>query len=161
MASMTHASQQRSTLKERLIVNTRTVPEEHLNHPTTLTALRQTRLLVTGYLAISVLSLVAIVLLRNHTAQVTSAVWTHGIIVAASALLTFTFTARAVRGSRRAYLRLRIASAIMLAAIAVIIAIPGSFPLWMKIEQGACGLILLGVVAIVNGRQLRSSFAAR
>ena len=102
------------------------------------------------------LSLLAIVLLRNHAAEVNPSVWTHGIIVAASALLTFTFTVRAARGSRRAYLRLRIASAIMLAAIAVIIAIPGSFPLWMKIEQGVCGLLLLGVVAIVNGRQLRS-----
>ena len=49
----------------------------------------------------------------------------------------------------------------MLAAIAVIIAVPGSFPLWMKIEQGVCGLLLLGVVAIVNGRQLRAGFAAR
>ena len=50
-----------------------------------------------------------------------------GVIVAASALLTFAFAVRTARGSRRAYLRLRIASAIMLAAIVVIIAIPGSF----------------------------------
>lgn len=84
-----------------------------------------------------------------------------GVIVAASALLTFAFAVRTARGSRRAYLRLRIASAIMLAAIVVIIAIPGSFPLWMKIEQGACGLIPLGVVAIVNGRQLRAWSAVR
>jgi hypothetical protein len=31
----------------------------------------------------------------------------------------------------------------------------------MKLEQGACGLLLLGVVALVNGRQLRSFFAGR
>ena len=49
----------------------------------------------------------------------------------------------------------------MVAAIAVIITLPGTFPLWMKIEQGVCGLILLGVVLIVNGRRLRSLFAAR
>jgi hypothetical protein len=49
----------------------------------------------------------------------------------------------------------------MVAAIAVIIALPGTFPLWMKIEQGVCGLILLGVVVIVNGRRLRSLFAAK
>jgi hypothetical protein len=49
----------------------------------------------------------------------------------------------------------------MVAAIAVIIALPGTFPLWMKIEQGVCGLILLGVVVIVNGRHLRSLFAAK
>jgi hypothetical protein len=49
----------------------------------------------------------------------------------------------------------------MLVAIAVIIALPGTFPLWMKIEQGVCGLLLLGVVLVVNGKHLRSAFATR
>jgi hypothetical protein len=48
----------------------------------------------------------------------------------------------------------------MAVAIAVILAIPGDFPLWFKIEQGACGLLLLGVGAIANGKQLRSTFAS-
>ena len=43
----------------------------------------------------------------------------------------------------------------------MIIALPGTFPLWMKIEQGVCGFLLIGVVAIVNGRHLRSLFAAK
>jgi hypothetical protein len=30
-----------------------------------------------------------------------------------------------------------------------------------QVEQGACGLVLIGVVAIVNGPHLRSLFAAR
>jgi hypothetical protein len=30
----------------------------------------------------------------------------------------------------------------------------------MKIEQGVCGLLLLGVVLIVNGGRLRSLFGA-
>ena len=49
----------------------------------------------------------------------------------------------------------------MVVAIAVIIALPGTFPLWMKIEQGVCGLILIGVAVIVNGRHMRSLFAAK
>ena len=69
------------------------------------------------------------------------------------------FAVHTARGSSRSYLRLRLASGIMLLAIAVVIAIPGDFPLWMKIEQGACGLLVLGVVCLVNGRHLRSSFA--
>ena len=142
-------------------MNTRTISAEHRTQPGTLPAFRTIKLLISGYLGISVLSLLAIVLLRNHAADVNPSVWTHGIIVAASALLTFAFAVRMARGSRRAYLRLRIASAGMLVAIAVIIAIPGSFPLWMKTEQGAAGLILLGVVAIANGRQLRAWSAAR
>lgn len=142
-------------------MNTLTRTEEHQTHPRTKIAFRSTELLVGGYAGISVLTLVAIVVLRNHAAVVNSAVWTHGTIVAASALLLFTFTVRAAAGSRRAYLRLRIASSVMVVAIAVIIALPGTFPLWMKIEQGVCGLLLIGVVAIVNGRHLRSLFAAK
>jgi hypothetical protein len=48
----------------------------------------------------------------------------------------------------------------MVVAIAVIIAIPGTFPLWMKIEQGVCGLVLVGVVVQVNSRRVRSLFTA-
>jgi len=44
-------------------------------------------------------------------------------------------------------------------AVVVIVALPGTFPVWLKIEQSACGALLLGVVLLVNGRQLRSEFA--
>jgi hypothetical protein len=137
------------------------ISAETQSHPPIRTAFRGTRLLVGSYLGISVLALAAIAVLRDHPAVVSSAVWIHGTIVVISALVMFTFTARASRGSSRAYLRLRLASVIMVAAIAVIIVLPGTFPLWLKIEQGVCGLILLGVVVIVNGKRMRSLFAAR
>ena len=120
--------------------------------------IRALRLLLGGYLAVSVLTLAAIVLMRN-TSAVNAAVWIRGTIVVASALLTTGLAAGTARGSRGAYRRLRIVSAAMVVAIAVIIAIPGPFPLWMKIEQGFCGLLLVGVVAIANGRRMRSRFA--
>ncbi len=130
-----------------------------LTHPRTRKAFRGTKLLVGAYLTLSVLTLAAIVLLRNDATIVNDAVWVRGTIVVASALLTLAFTTRAARGSRKAFLRLRIVSAVMLVAIVVIVALPGTFPVWMKIEQGVCGLLLLGVVLLVNGRQLRSEFA--
>ena len=99
--------------------------------------------------------------MRNNAAQVNSAVWIHGIVVVASALLTYMFTVRASAGGRRPYLRLRIISIVMPAAMVVIIALPGTFPLWMKIEQSVCGLLLIGVAVLVNGEHLRSSFAAK
>jgi hypothetical protein len=141
-------------------MNAPSLTEEHLNRPRTRSALRGVRLLVGGYLGISVLTFAAIVLLRDHASVVNSAVWIRGSIVVASAVLTTAFAARTARGSRRAYLRLRLVSAIMVVAIAVIIALPGTFPLWMKIEQGVCGLLLIGVVVIVNGRHLRALFAS-
>lgn len=41
----------------------------------------------------------------------------------------------------------------------VIVAVPGDFPLWFKLEQGVCGLLLLGVVLVVNGKHLRTAFS--
>lgn len=134
--------------------------EAHLAHPRTRSSFRVVRQLVVAYLAVSVLTLVAIVLLRD-TSAVNDAVWVRGVIVVASALLTASFTARAARGSSRAFLRLRIVTAVMVVAISVIIALPGMFPLWMKIEQGVCGLLLLAVVLVVNGGHLRSQFTER
>ena len=123
-----------------------------------LAAFRRLKLLVCGYVAISTLTLIAIFLLRDDATAVNSAVWTRGTIVALSALFTLTFTVRATSSSRRAYLRLRIVSAVMLAAIAVIIALPGTFPVWMKLEQGLCGVLLAGVCTVANGKSLRALF---
>ena len=146
-------------------MNTQSLIREELDRPQTRTAFetafRSVRLLIGGYVAISVATLIAIVLLRNHHAEVTSAVWIRGIVVVASALLMTLFAKRAARGASRMYLRLRLVSAIMVVAIVAIIAVPGAFPVWMKIEQCACGILLIGVVAIVNSKPVRSLFAGR
>jgi hypothetical protein len=103
------------------------------------------KLLAGGYLAVSVLTFVAIVLLRHHPSVVNDAVWVRATIVMVSAALSFTFAVRAAGGSRRALRRQRILSVVMIVAIAVIIALPGTFPVWLKVEQGLCGLLLIGV----------------
>ncbi|MFD7153326.1 hypothetical protein ACFV9C_01935 [Kribbella sp. NPDC059898] len=130
----------------------------NVGHPRSASALRSVQLLVTGYVAISLLTLIAIIVLRNHSTVVNDAVWVRGTIVVGSSLLTFLFARSAAKGSHRGYLRLRIVSAVMLVAIAVIIALPGTFPLWMKGEQAVCGLLLLGVTLVVNSKHLRSVF---
>jgi hypothetical protein len=134
---------------------------EKLAHPRSQTAFHTVKQLAGGYLSLSVATLAAIIVLRHHTSMVNSAVWIRGSIVVVSALVTFALTLRAARGSRRAYLRLRIISTVMVAAIAIIIALPGPFPVWLKVEQGICGVLLIGVAAIVNGAHLRSVFAGR
>jgi hypothetical protein len=116
--------------------------------------------LVSAYLALCALTLVAIVVLRNDSAIVTDAVWVRATIVTLSAVLTYAFTVRASKGSKKGYLRLRIVSVVMVVAIAVIIALPGLFPTWMRIEQGVCGLLLLSVVVVINGRRVRSRFTS-
>ena len=136
------------------------ISKEQLTNPQTARAFRTIKLLVGAYLAISLAAMVVLVVLHGNSKVATEDAWVHGIIVAATALLMASFAVRTTRGSRNGYLRLRIASAVMLVAIVVIIAIPGSFPAWMKLEQGVCGLLLLGVVLLANGKQLRSVFTS-
>jgi hypothetical protein len=126
--------------------------------PEARTHLRRAQLFVGAYLMVSTVTLAAIVVLRHHPTVVTPQVWVRAIIVVGTAALMATFAARAARGSAAAFLRLRLASGLMLIAIAVIITLPGGFPLWMKFEQAVCGVLLLGVVLLVNGRPVRSLF---
>jgi hypothetical protein len=127
----------------------------------TLNAFRTLRRLLGVYLALGVATLAVAGLLRHHPAVVGSAVWTRSTIVVATGALLFAFVARAERGSRPAYRRLRIISAATVVAIVVIVAVPGMFPVWLRVEQSAAGLVMLGVAAIANGPRLRAAFAPR
>jgi O-antigen/teichoic acid export membrane protein len=121
-------------------------------------ALRGTRVLLGAYLVLSVLTMVAIVVFRDDVSMVTDTVWVRCTIVLVSALLTVLFARSAARGSRRGFLRLRIVTAVMVVAIAVIVALPGFLPVWVRVEQGVCGVVLLAVVVVTNGRRVRSVF---
>lgn len=115
--------------------------------------------LVSCYAGLSILTLAAVVLLRDDPAAVTDAVWVRGVLVTASSIAMLLFAISAHRGSARGLLRLRIVSAVMVVAIVVIIAIPGLFPLWLRIEQGVCGALMLAVVILVNRRGARAALA--
>lgn len=138
-----------------------TIVKAQTQHPRSQAAFRIVKLLVGSYLAISVLTLVAAILLRGNAAIAPIAVLVRGTIVVGHASVTLLFAVRMSRGSRVGYILLRISSIIMVVAIAVIIAIPGDFPLWFKIEQGCCGLLLLGVVIVAFSKQVRSVFARK
>ncbi|HEX8929859.1 MAG TPA: hypothetical protein VGA45_13150 [Actinomycetota bacterium] len=131
-----------------------------LAHPRTARTFRAIRQLLLAYLGVSVAALVAIVLMRNDAAEVNSAVWTRGVIVVAGAALMLVFATMAAQGSRSAYRRLRAISIVTVVAIAAIIASPGTFPAWLKAEQGLSGLIMAGVAVLANAPRLRALFAA-
>ena len=120
-------------------------------------AFRVAKLLIAAYAGLSLAAILAIVLLRNHPALVNDAVWNRGGPVAGGALVMYLLAHRASRGHQKGLRRLRVVSAISLTAIVLIVALPGTLPLWMKVEQGACGLLLLGVVLIVNRRAVRAA----
>jgi hypothetical protein len=122
--------------------------------------LRTIRVLAACYAALSALTLVAAFLMAANPVLVPDSVWVRGVIVLVSSLLLNAFAARAARGSRGAWRRVWLFSAVMAVAIVVIIAIPGVFPAWMKVEQGVCGALLVAVVVLARGRVLRAAFAA-
>lgn len=124
-------------------------------------ALRTPRLLLVGYAGVSLLTVGLLVLLRADAAVATAPAWVRAVIVLASSLLTLWFAAQAAAGSARGYLRLRLATAVMVVAIAVIVAIPGAFPAWLRVEQALCGLLLAVVVVLVNRAPVRALFARR
>lgn len=122
-------------------------------------AFRGARLLAGAYLGLSAATLAVIAAFHNHPSMVDSAAWVRATIVVASAAVTYLCTVAASRGSRSAYRRLRIISAVMVAAIVAIVSLPGLLPTWLRFEQGACGVLLLAIVLIVNGRDARALFA--
>lgn len=128
---------------------TQHAPTRSLSRPRTTPAFRAVRWLVGGYLVLSVLTVAAIITLSDIAPNlVNPQAWVRGIIVAATSFLTFAFANRAAKGSPRALLRLRIAVAIILiAVVAVLFFVP--LPLWMIIEQAACGALLLATATII------------
>jgi lysylphosphatidylglycerol synthetase-like protein (DUF2156 family) len=133
-------------------------------HPTELepraaSVLRAIRVLISCYVGLSALTLVVAVLLGGDPDLVPDSVWIRGVIVLASSVLLAVFAARAARGSRSAWRRVWLFAAIMTVAIVVIVAIPGVFPVWMKLEQVACGALLLTVFTLARTRVLRTAFA--
>lgn len=105
------------------------------------------------YVALSFTTVGTMVALHfNTTTVIPDPVWVRASIVAVASLFSLFFALRALAGSPKMLLRLRIVTALMLAAIVVIVALPGMFPLWFKLEQIACALLLLPAVIRMNRR---------
>jgi hypothetical protein len=131
----------------------------NIRQPAAREPFRAIKGLLLGYLGIGIAALVAVVLLRNHPAEVNAAAWVRSIIVVATALVLLSAGTLAARGSRGAFLRLRLVSVVTTVAIVVIVALPGTFPVWLKAEQSVCGVLMLAVALLANGRAARSRFA--
>jgi peptidoglycan/LPS O-acetylase OafA/YrhL len=126
--------------------------------PTTDALLRRVRRLTGAYLAVSLAAVAALVLHRFDHADGSGAAWVHAIIVAATAIGTFSASILAGRGQRGAFLRLRVASVVLVVAVIVIAALPGDFPLWMKLAELLGAALMAVVAATVNGPTLRAHF---
>ena len=89
------------------------------------------------------------------------AIWIRCSLVLASGIVVLTMAVSAARGSRGAWVRLRIVSPIIVAAVVVIVSIPGFLPDGVRIEQAGCGLLLLPVAILANLPRMRTLFAPK
>ncbi|WP_192043573.1 hypothetical protein [Paenibacillus rhizovicinus] len=106
-------------------------------------AFRLVRWLIGAYLVISWSTVVAIIILSNVAPnQVNPEAWVRGIIVALTSVLTFVFAKRASTGKPRALLRLRIVVIVLLIAFTAVL-FSLQLPIWMKVEQVICSVVLL------------------
>lgn len=110
--------------------------------------------------AVSLLALaVAAVLAIVDPAEVNWVVWLRGSVVAVASLVFVVVTRAASRGSRRAFTRMRWISIIAPIGIGLIIISPDSgYPLWMKIEQGVIGILIVAIAVLLNRRSTRAAF---
>jgi hypothetical protein len=116
--------------------------------------------LLSAFLIVSTATVVAVALMRHNPALVTTAVWVRTPLVAASAAMLLLFARRAAAGHRGSFRRLRIISMVVLAAIIGVVAWPGAFPVWLRVEQAVCGVFMLSVVVRTNIRVVRTSMEA-
>lgn len=119
------------------------------------TALRPVLVLLATFAAVS-LAMIAVLIVQSATgADVATAIWVRCSLVLASAVVMLLIARSAARGSRGAFVRIRIISAVVVAAVIVIVAIPGFLPGWVRIEQALCGLLVLPAAILLNRPSLR------
>ncbi|MCE4027268.1 hypothetical protein LXM50_14940 [Microbacterium sp. Au-Mic1] len=110
--------------------------------------------------AVSLIALgAAAVLAIVDPAEVNWVVWLRGSVVAAASLVFVLVTRTAARGSRRAFTRMRWISILAPIGIGLIIVSPDSgYPIWMKIEQGLIGILIVAIAVLLNRRSTRTAF---
>lgn len=112
------------------------------------------RALFVAVLAISIATLGIAALIGGN-----AAVWIRSIIVTAIAAVLISLAGKASRGSRAAYLRMRLMSTVAPLAIVIIIALPhDGFPVWVKTEQAVVGVLLLAVAVRVGRKDVRHAY---
>jgi hypothetical protein len=122
-------------------------------------AFRPILVLLIAFLAVSAAMLAFLGVLSAVGVGVDSAIWIRCSFVFASAVVLLLISGGAARGSRAAWVRLRIISPVVVIAVIVIVSIPGFLPDWVRVEQAVCGLLVLPVAIIANLPRTGSHFS--
>jgi cytochrome bd-type quinol oxidase subunit 2 len=133
------------------------VSHEHLQLPEARRAFRIVKRWILVYWGVAVAALLAAIVMHDDAAEVNVNVWSRCAVVVVSAGLLYLFAVLASRGRRRAYRRLRIISIVVPIGIIAIVISPG-YPIWMRIEQIVCGLVVIRLAVAINSKHLRRLF---
>lgn len=113
------------------------------------------RLLV-GFLVMSVLLAAVTFVLRDH---VPGAAWGRVVGLLVASPLYLLFANRMAAGRRWAYVRLRLLSVLGTVGIVALVSVPGPYPVWMRVEQGAQGVVLLALAVVLAQPAVKARFA--
>ncbi|MFG3114646.1 hypothetical protein ACGF4C_09635 [Streptomyces sp. NPDC048197] len=130
----------------------------HLHPPRTRRDFGTLKKLVAAYGALSSAVLITVAVLAMTGHPVTSFLWGRSGGVLASAAVIYWMTVLAARGTRWAYLRVRILSVLMPIVIVGVDLIPGICPPWFALIQAAAALPLAAAAFVSNGPRLRAAF---
>jgi hypothetical protein len=130
-----------------------------LDHVMRTDAFVPIKILVACYFGLAVLGFGAAIVLRDQPRLVNTDVWVHSGVLMVTSSLMYLAATLAARGSRSAFLRLRVASILVPLAIVVLIVLPDPFPVWMKVQNGLCALTVAGVALLANRSAVRAQFA--
>ncbi|GAA0424150.1 hypothetical protein [Leifsonia naganoensis] len=121
-------------------------------------AFRPILVLLTAFLAVSVAMEAALIVQSTSGGDVAIAVWIRCSLVLGSAVVLLLIARSAARGSRSSWLRLVIIAPVVVAAVIVIVSIPGFLPDWVRIEQAACGALVLPAAILAALPRTRALF---
>jgi hypothetical protein len=124
-------------------------------------AYRPVLILIAGFLAVSAAMEAFLIVVTAIGLGIDIAVWIRCTLVLGSSVILFVFAVGTFRGSRMAWVRLRLVSGIVVVAIVVIVSIPGFLPDWVRVEQAVCGALVLPAAVLVNLPRARTHFRAR
>lgn len=107
--------------------------------------------LITGYVAVMIGTLVALALMASVApAQATEEAWGHGLVVAVFAVILPVRLRSARAGDARAVRALAIVAAVLLVVNLVEASLPGAFPEWMRIEMAVIALSMAAMLVLLR-----------
>lgn len=107
--------------------------------------------LVTGYVAIVLGTVVALAVMSSMAPRLaTDEAWGHAVIVAIFAIVLPLRLRSARAGNARAWRAVGVIAAVLLVVNVVEAALPGAFPVWMRVQMAVIAVLMAALVVLTR-----------